>query len=197
MSFEFISLEEYIEHGVAARKSIDLKLISELSYELYRRLMKGGKLIAFGNGGSAADAQHFAAEVAGKFVIDRQALPAVALTTNTSSLTAISNDLTYDQVFSRQIHGLTNEHDFVAAFSTSGNSKNVLEAIKTARNQRSVIVGFTGKSGGKMKDMVDYLVTIDSEYTPIIQEGHETAMHMICMELEKRMAKYVSKTDYP
>lgn len=196
MDHGLIPLEDYIELGVMARKAIDIKKIEELSNELYVRLMKGGKLITMGNGGSAADAQHFAAEIAGKFMINRRAFPAVALTTNTSSITAISNDISYDVVFARQIHGLTNENDFVAGFSTSGNSKNVIEAMKLAREQHSYTVGFTGRSGGKLKDIVDCCLRIDSDFTPIIQEGHETALHMICMEVEKKIAKYTIPADY-
>ena len=185
---ELISLEDYIEQGVVARKSIKLAEVEELSNELYKRLKRGGKLITFGNGGSAADAQHFAAELSGKFAIDRRALPALALTTNTSSLTAIGNDTTFTEVFSRQITGLTNENDFVVGITTSGNSPNVLEALKVAKEQGSYTVGFTGRSGGSVNGIVDKCIRINSDYTPIIQECHVTVLHMICLEVERRIA---------
>jgi D-sedoheptulose 7-phosphate isomerase len=185
---ELVPLEDYIEYGLVARKALDIKEIAELSDEFYGRLMKGGKLITFGNGGSAADAQHFAAELSGRFIIERKALPAIALTTNTSSMTAIGNDSSFSEVFSRQITGLTNENDFVVGITTSGNSPNVVEALKVARAQGSYTVGLTGKNGGRIKDLVDKCLRVDSDYTPIIQECHVAVLHMICMEVEKKLA---------
>ena len=121
-------------------------------------IKKGGKLLIAGNGGSAADAQHFAAEIIGRFVMERQGYPAIALTTDTSILTAIGNDYGYEEIFSRQIEGLGKKGDIFIGISTSGNSINVLKAIDAAHKKGVICVGLTGKNGGKMKDMCDYLI---------------------------------------
>lgn len=158
--------------------------IAELIVEAYRN---GKKVILFGNGGSAADAQHIAAELVGRYCIDRDPLPAIALTTNTSSLTAIGNDYTFDIVFTRQLKALGHNGDIAIGISTSGNSKNIVQALKIAKEKGLVTVGFTGKSGGKVRDIADYCVCVPSNNTPRIQEGHITIGHIICEIVESEL----------
>ncbi|MBI5874552.1 MAG: D-sedoheptulose 7-phosphate isomerase [Deltaproteobacteria bacterium] len=140
----------------------------------------GNKLLICGNGGSAADAQHLSAEFVNRFVIERPPLPAVALSTDTSIITSIGNDYTFDQIFSKQIKAIGKEGDVLLAISTSGDSKNVVLAAKVARDMGIKIIGLTGKSGGKMAKMVDVLLNVDSDITARIQEVHITAGHIIC-----------------
>ena len=149
-----------------------MKEIVEVSTELYERLKDGGKLITFGNGGSAADAQHFAAELSGRFMKERRSFPAIALSTNTSSITAIGNDYSYSEIFSRQEGGMCSEKDSVDGISTSGSSKNVVEGFKKAREIGAFTLGLTGKSGGEVKNVVERCLRLDSDVTPIIQEVH-------------------------
>lgn len=138
------------------------------------------KLLICGNGGSAADAQHLSAEFVNRFVIERPPLPALALSTDTSILTSIGNDYTFDQIFSKQIKAIGKEGDVLLAISTSGDSKNVILAVKVARDMGIKTIGLTGKSGGKMAKMVDILLNVDSDVTARIQEVHITAGHIIC-----------------
>ena len=180
-----ISLKEYIIQGVSARSSIKIPTIERVAKVLSECFLKGGKLIAFGNGGSAADAQHFVGELDGHFTKERRALPAIALSTNTSSMTAIANDYSYDEVFSRPVSALATDKDVVVGISTSGNSRNVINAIAAAKEKGAYTVAFTGRSGGKLKDMVDLLFNVESDFTPIIQEVHISMIHMICLELDR------------
>jgi len=138
------------------------------------------KLLICGNGGSAADAQHIAAEFVNRFMIERPPLPAVALSTDTSIITSIGNDYSFDQIFSKQIKAIGREGDVLLAISTSGESKNVITAVKVARDMGIKTIGLTGKGGGKMANMVDILLNVDSDVTPRIQEVHITAGHIIC-----------------
>ena len=186
---KMISLEDYIKNGVEARKAIDKEKIRNFSKKIGDSLLLGGKLMAFGNGGSAADAQHFVGELDGHFTSERRALPAIALSTNTSSLTAIANDYSYDEVFSRPVSALATDKDIVVGISTSGNSKNVIKAIQAAREKGAYTVAFTGRSGGKLKDNVDLLFNVESDFTPIIQEIHISMIHMICLELDRIQEK--------
>ena len=179
------TLEEYILEGVNARKAINIRKVKKMADSLYDSLQSGGKLIAFGNGGSAADAQHFGGELDGHFTKERGALPAIALSTNTSSMTAIANDYSYDDVFSRPVTALANKGDIVVGISTSGNSKNVIKAINAAKEKGAYTVALTGRTGGKLKDIVDELFNVDSDFTPIIQEVHISIIHMICLELDR------------
>jgi D-sedoheptulose 7-phosphate isomerase len=142
-------------------------------------LQGGGKLIAFGNGGSAADAQHIATEFVGRYRTERQALAAIALTTDSSALTAISNDYGFDQVFSRQLEAIGKPGDVVLAFSTSGNSSNVLRALETARKLGMPTIGLSGKSGGKMLGLADICLCVPSDSTPRIQEVHTLIIHIL------------------
>lgn len=184
-----ISLEEYIEQGVNARKAIDLAQIQKFAKLLLERLTSGGKLIAFGNGGSAADAQHFVGELDGHFTAEREALPAIAVSTNTSSMTAIANDYSYMDVFSRPVEALANPKDVVVGISTSGNSPNVLKALESARKNGAYTMALTGSTGGKLKSVVDELFAVNSDFTPVIQEVHISIIHMICLELDRMMEK--------
>jgi D-sedoheptulose 7-phosphate isomerase len=143
-------------------------------------LQSGGKILWCGNGGSAADSQHLAAELVGRFRRERQGLHSIALSTNTSILTAIGNDYGYDYVFSRQVEAIANRGDVLVGISTSGNSRNVLAALDVARSMGVVTVGLTGAGGGKMAGAVDYLVEIPSNDTARIQEGHILAGHLLC-----------------
>ncbi|MBD3260475.1 MAG: SIS domain-containing protein [Candidatus Altiarchaeales archaeon] len=150
-------------------------------------LRAGGKILICGNGGSAADSQHMAAELIGRFKRDREALPAIALTTDTSILTALGNDWGVETLFSRQIQALGSEGDILIAFSTSGSSPNILEACKSAREKKMRVIGFTGNRGEKLKTAADICLTVDSEDTPNIQEAHITLAHIICGKVEEKL----------
>jgi D-sedoheptulose 7-phosphate isomerase len=156
--------------------------IAALIVETYRN---GGKVLLAGNGGSAADAQHIAAELVSRFTFDRPALPAMALTTDTSILTAISNDYGYDSLFSRQLEASAKPGDVFIAISTSGNSPNIVRALETANDIGVVAVGLTGATGGKMADLCRYCVNIPSTDTPRIQEGHIMIGHILCASTEQ------------
>ena len=145
------------------------------------------KIMIAGNGGSAADAQHFAAELVGRYGFDRPSLPALALTTDTSNLTAIGNDYGYDKVFSRQLEGMGQEGDLFIGISTSGNSQNILNAFASAKAKGITTVALTGRDGGKMADAADYTLIVPSNDTPRIQESHLLIEHMICDAIEKEM----------
>ena len=151
-------------------------------------LVSGRKVLICGNGGSAADAQHIAAELMGRFKLERRSLPAVALTTDTSALTAIANDYDFSDVFARQIEGLGRENDVLIAISTSGNSKNILKAVEAARQSKLTVVGFTGESGGALASLCDLSVNVPSSETSHIQEMHIAVGHMICAIVESRVA---------
>jgi len=148
---------------------------------------KGNKVLFCGNGGSAADAQHLAAEFSGRFYIDRKALPSEALHCNSSYLTAVANDYSYDVIYSRIVDGTCVKGDVLVGLSTSGNSKNILNAFATAKEKGVVTIGFTGASGGKMKDACDYLLNVPSTDTPRIQESHILVGHIICELVEAKI----------
>src|SRR5690349_3512152 len=150
-------------------------------------LSRGNKLLLCGNGGSAADAQHWAGELVSRFHFDRPGLPGIALTTDTSILTAIGNDYGYDYVFARQVEALGREGDVLFAISTSGNSKNVVRAIEACRARGIQVVGFTGQRGGAMAALCDICFRMPSDETPKIQEGHEFLGHLLCGLIEHEM----------
>jgi D-sedoheptulose 7-phosphate isomerase len=154
---------------------------------LVAALRKGKKLLAFGNGGSAADAQHLTAELSGRFEKDRRGLPAVALTTNPSAVTAIANDYSYDDIFSRQLQGLVAKGDVVVAISTSGNSRNVVEGVKEAKKAGAAIIAWTGKGGGKLRELADVCLDVPSDRTARIQEGHLAILHALCAIVEDEL----------
>lgn len=167
------------------------RVIQELQDEIYNvaevaihTLKNGKKILLFGNGGSAGDAQHIAAELTGRYKKERRGLPAIALTTDTSALTAIGNDYGYDKVFSRQVEALARKGDMLIGISTSGNSENVLEAYKVGKEIGCKIIGMSGKGGGKMNEYCDVNLVIPSDNTPRIQEMHIMVGHIICHLIE-------------
>ena len=153
-------------------------------------LKRGNKIMFCGNGGSAADAQHLAAELIGRYLLDRAPLPALALTVDTSALTAIANDYSYDEVFARQLGGLGQAGDVLVALSTSGNSRNVLRAIEVARAKGIKTIGMTGQSGGLMRQLCDICICVPSDRTNHIQEMHIAVGHMICGAVERAMSAH-------
>jgi D-sedoheptulose 7-phosphate isomerase len=185
-----MKISELLEESIRVKEELrkqgsELDKIERVSKTMIKALKNGKKIILFGNGGSAADAQHIACELAGKFKLERRGLPAIALTTNTSALTAIGNDFGYDKVFSRQVEGMVDRDDVVIGISTSGNSVNVIEGIKAAKEKRAFTVGFTGASGGKLEKVVDVCLKAPSDDTPRIQEVHITVGHIICQLVEE------------
>lgn len=150
-------------------------------------LRNGGKIWFAGNGGSAADAQHLAAELSGRFYLDRQSLPAEALNVNSSFMTAVANDYGYDKVYARLLEGCARQGDVLVAISTSGNSKNILEAVKTAKSMYVKVIGLTGKTGGALEGKCDVLLNVPSTDTPRIQESHILIGHILCENIEKEL----------
>lgn len=162
-------------------------LIAQTAESMAKAIKNGGKLLLFGNGGSAADAQHIAAEFVGRFMPDRLPLAALSLVTDTSALTAISNDYGFSAVFARQIQALGNAGDIALGISTSGNSSNVLEAMETARRKAMLTIGFTGHDGGKMKSHADVLFCVPSRVVPRIQETHITLGHILSELIDREL----------
>ncbi len=162
-------------------------LILEVAHKLARLLDSGGKILFFGNGGSAADAQHMAAELVGRFVSERKALPAMSLSTDTSVLTSLGNDYGFDRIFSRQIEAHGRAGDAVVAISTSGNSANVVEGVRTAKQAGLYTVGWTGATGGRLRDMVDAAFRVPSTETPRIQETHILLGHSLCELIDRQL----------
>jgi D-sedoheptulose 7-phosphate isomerase len=148
----------------------------------------GGRVYVFGNGGSAADAQHIAAELLGRFKLDRQALPVVALTANTSILTAVGNDLGAEQFFARQVEGLVRPADVVWVLSVSGSSPNVMKAVRSVKRIGATLIGFTGRSGGELAGCCDLCLRVEHTAADRVQEAHELAYHLICEHVEREMA---------
>lgn len=171
---------ELIETRLAGRLAAAVELVAT-------SLTAGKKLLVMGNGGSAGDAQHLAAEIVGRFKLERRGLPAIALTTDTSILTAIGNDYGFEQVFRRQVEALAAPGDVVVGISTSGNSPNVLAALTLAREMGCRTIGFLGRDGGTIGPVVDLELTVPSQDTPRIQEGHITMIHILCDLVERRM----------
>lgn len=163
-----------------------LKTISTTIDVIVNAFRVGKRIYFCGNGGSAADAQHLAAEFSGRFYKDRKALPAEALHCNTSYLTAVANDYSFDDIYSRLIDGIGEKGDVLVGLSTSGNSVNILKAFETARKKGMITVGFTGESGGKIKALCDHLINISSADTPRIQESHIMVGHIICQLVEEK-----------
>lgn len=166
-----------------------LKATSQVVALIVKAFQDGKRVYFAGNGGSAADAQHLAAEFSGRFYTDRHALPAEALHCNTSYLTAVANDYSYDEIYARLIRGIAHRGDVLVGLSTSGNSKNIVRAFETALELGVITIGFTGESGGKMKALSDYLINIPSSDTPRIQEAHMLIGHIICELVEREFFK--------
>ena len=189
------ALAEEIIRG-AIRESIEVKsdllnqhvsTIADLSRLLIDALRAGKKLVLFGNGGSAADAQHVAAELVNRFQMDRNPLPAIALTTDTSILTSVGNDLAFDELFSRQVRALVQRGDVAVGISTSGNSSNVINGIIAAKEKGAVTVGFTGDGGGELKGIVDLCCQVPSDNTAHIQEAPPSFQRIGCAFVEREM----------
>lgn len=169
--------------------------IEAAAKHLLHALEKGGKIFWMGNGGSAADSQHLAAELIGRFKLERQAIPSIALTTDSSILTCLSNDYDYSIVFARQLEALCQKNDVVIGITTSGNSKNILEGIKVAKLKGAYTIGLAGHSGGLLASAVDLCITVPSSSTARIQEGHIFIGHTICELVEQAVAQANVTTD--
>jgi len=164
-----------------------MTLIQSVALEMISVYKGGNKVLLAGNGGSASDAQHIAGELVSKFYFDRPGLAAISLVTDTSVLTAIGNDLGYENVFSRQIAANGTKGDMFIGISTSGNSENIIQALKECRNNNIITVGFSGNDGGKMKELCDYCICVPSIETPRIQENHILIGHIICAVVEEEL----------
>ena len=164
--------------------SISKENLEQASILAVNTLKKGNKILLCGNGGSAADAQHIAAELTGRYKTERRGLAGIALTTDTSALTAIGNDYGYDRVFDRQVESLANNGDLLIGISTSGNSENIINALKVAKDMGCSTIGFSGKSGGAMNDICDINLVVPSDNTPRIQEMHILFGHTICQIID-------------
>jgi len=161
---------------------------AQVVHEVQKRLNRDKKILIFGNGGSASQAQHFAAELVNKFLLERPAIPAIALTTDTSVLTSIANDESFDTVFSRQVEALGNKGDIALGLTTSGNSPNIIRAVQAAKDRGLFTIVLTGEGGGKVGPYPDILCDVPSPTTPVIQEVHLLLLHLLAEEVEKSMA---------
>ena len=186
------------EHGVRAIAaecaaiqqrffSENAPLLVEVGRRMAESLRSGGKVLAFGNGGSAADAQHFAAELVGRFTAERAAWPAIALTTDSSILTAVGNDYGFDAIFRRQVEAHGKPGDVALGISTSGRSPNVIEGLRVARDRGLLTVGLSGGGGGRMEGLVHYLIDVPHHTTARIQEVHAVVVHVLCQVIEEAM----------
>ncbi|AEA34433.1 D-sedoheptulose 7-phosphate isomerase [Hippea maritima] len=167
--------------------SLDFELIRSISENIALSIKNGGKVLICGNGGSAADAQHMAAEFVNRFLKERKPLPAIALTVDSSVLTSIANDYDFNDVFAKQVEAIGNEGDILIGISTSGNSENVFNALSVAKDKGMKTIGFLGKDGGKILPLCDYAIVVKSNSTPRIQEIHEFVMHTICQMVEDEL----------
>lgn len=182
-------LNELQEHICIAQEVLSLQnTIQDIAKTLIEALKNGNKILICGNGGSAADAQHFSAELTGRYKTERKGLPAIALSTDTSALSAIGNDYGFDFVFSRQIEALAQKRDVLFGISTSGNSNNVLYALKEARKKGCLCIGLSGKGGGEMNTYCDINLVIPSNNTPRIQEMHILVIHLLCQAIDEAFA---------
>lgn len=180
------ALEESARIKKAVAENLADKIV-EAALKVIEAYRAGGKVLLAGNGGSAADAQHIAAELVGRFKRERPALTAIALTTDTSLLTALANDYGYETVFRRQVEALGRPGDILIAITTSGSSANILAAAKVARSQGLYVIGLTGQTGGSLKDTADLMLMVPSMDTPRIQEAHITIAHIICQLVESEL----------
>ena len=184
-----MDIKKTIEGSIRVKQTLiqDDKIIStiqQVAQVCIESLQQGGRILFCGNGGSAADAQHLAAELSGRFYYDRDPLDAEALHVNTSYLTAVANDYSFDEVYARQVKAKGKKRDILIGLSTSGNSENILKAFKTAREKEMATIAMTGKTGGKLKNLSDYLINVPSIDTPRIQESHILIGHIICEMIE-------------
>jgi len=187
-----LTVEQRIRESMAVKEALLrdkglVGLIAEVGRDWAKALRGGHRAFLFGNGGSAADAQHIAAELVSRYLRERPGLPAVALTVNTSSLTAIANDYSYDAVFARQLEALGSAGDMAIGISTSGNSRNVLLAIEVAKRKGMTSVGLTGQGGGRLRGLVDRCICVPSAETPRVQESHILIGHILCEIVESEL----------
>lgn len=183
-----IKILSILEQSIAVKKAFieaNTDLIGEVACTIAKRLSDGGKIMLFGNGGSAADAQHIAAEFVGRFAFDRRPLAAIALTTDTSIITCTGNDYSFNDVFLRQVMALGKKGDIAVGISTSGNSENVIRALAHARTEKMTTIGIAGKDGGRMAPLCDYMLAVDGPDAARIQETHITLGHILCGLVEE------------
>ena len=181
---------DQIEKSAALKDDVISKhvgIINDIANKIINAYSNNNKVIWFGNGGSAADAQHLSCELVSKFLLDREAIPSIALTTNTSILTAVPNDYRYEDVFKRQVEALAQKGDILIGITTSGTSPNVLKALESGKKKGTVNIAFTGKRAAEIKELVDYLIDIPSKETPRIQESHIMVGHIICDLVERTL----------
>ncbi len=187
-----MKIQDIIKQSIAIKQSLLqdenlLNTIEEITDNVVACFEKDGKVLFCGNGGSAADAQHLAAEFSGRFYFDRPPLNSEALHVNTSYLTAVGNDYSFDDIYSRIVKAKGRKGDILFGISTSGNSKNIINALQQAQSQGMTTIGFSGKTGGKMKEYCDYIISVPSTDTPRIQEAHILVGHIICELVEERL----------
>lgn len=185
-------ISHYLKESIEVKQKViesQIDKIEKAAQAFTSAYKKGNKVIAFGNGGSASDAQHLIGELVGRFKLERKGLPGIALTTDSSVVTAIANDYGYDEVFRRQVEANANKGDVIVAISTSGNSQNVINAINEAKKLSCVVIGLIGKNGGKMANLCDIPIVIPSDNTPRIQEAHIAIIHILCELLDKELSK--------
>ena len=183
-------IKDILEESITAHKEFALDnvdILKEIADAVVACFKRGNKVIIMGNGGSASDALHIAGEFVGRFEMERPTLPAIALTGNTAAITAIGNDYSYDEVFEKQVAALVNTGDIVWGISTSGNSENVIRALKRGIRDEAVTIGFAGRDGGKMAGLCDHLLIVKHQRTARIQELHILAAHIICGLVDEKM----------
>jgi len=183
-------INESLKHSIAAKEALaatQMAAIKQLAQWMIDAIKRGNKLMIFGNGGSAADAQHMAAEFVNRFMIDRPPLAAIALTTDSSILTSIGNDFSFDDIFSKQIQALGKEGDLALGISTSGNSPNVIKAVETAKSLGLQTAVLTGKDGGRLIGLADLTINVPSPLTPAIQEAHLWLEHLLCQIVDEAL----------
>ncbi len=187
------SLEEIIHEQIHKSSEVinncveNIPDIIESINKIVSCMESGNKIVIFGNGGSAADSQHMAAEFIGRYKLERKSLPATALTTDSSILTSIGNDYSFSEVFSRQCESMVNTKDVVIGISTSGKSENVRKGLLVAKNRQAITIGILGKDGGNIKDVCDISIIVKEEDTPKIQEAHRVIIHIICEIVEEKL----------
>lgn len=181
-------IEEKIQLLETLKEDKYFQSVEEAIDAIVDSMKKDKKILLAGNGGSAADAQHFAGEIVGRFMLERRALPAISLCVDPSVMTCIGNDYGYDEVFARQVTGLGKQGDVLIVISTSGNSRNLMRAVEEAKKIGIKTIGFLGKDGGKLKNMCDYPMVVPSMVTPRIQEIHTFTVHVMCQEIERQLA---------
>ena len=178
-------IKKIIEDSINVKKNLSIYKIKEVCNIISNCYKNNGKLLVCGNGGSAADAQHMAGELVNRFLIERRPLPCLALTTDTSVLTSISNDYSFDEIFSKQVEAFGNLEDVLIGISTSGNSKNIIRAVDSAKKKGLYTICLLGNDGGYLSKLSDYSLIVDSKNIPRIQEAHSLIIHTICEMVEK------------